>query len=219
MQIVSWLLVTSTLAAPAVPATKAPATQPEVAAPAVSFVAPQQRPTTAPLSASSPARSIGLGGALSVSNYGISGSTRYYFNTHLGVAVSGGWFRPRTAYASYYTPGSPVVQRTSSTVMASPSLIYSFNETDPNREVSLRPYAGLGLGYIRATRPSGPISPGYSYSATSQHASFGSEIFFRDHPNFALSAEAIYYNIPNRFLNRYYVDGMNFQVAATFYLK
>jgi hypothetical protein len=219
MQIVSWLLVTSSLAAPAAPATNAPATQPEVSAPAISFAAPQQRPTMAPLpSASTPARSIGLGGGLSVSNYGISGSTRYFFNKHVGFAISGGWYRPRT-YATYYTPNSAIEARTSSTVMASPSMIISFNETDPNREVSVRPYVGIGAGYIRASRPSGLRAPGYSYSATSQHASFGSEIFFRDHPNFALTAEAIYYNIPNDFMNRMYVDGLNFQVGATFYLR
>jgi hypothetical protein len=219
MQIASWLLVTSTFAAPAPATNAAPAAD---QTPAVSYAAAQQRATVGPLPAQfSPARRFGLGGSLSVSNRGIAGSTRYFFNKHLGAGINAGWSRPRTYYSTYYTANqNPIV--TSSTVQASPIVIYSFNETDSNREVSLRPYVTAGAGYLRASRPGGQTiaaSSGYSYSGTSEYASFGSEIFFRDHPNFALSAEGIYYNIPKNFLNRYYTDGMNFQIAATFYLK
>lgn len=221
MQIASWLLVTSTLAAPTAPATNAPAPAADQAT-TVSYAAAQQRATVGPLPAQfSPARRFGLGGSLSVSNRGIAGSTRYFFNKHLGAGVTAGWSRPRAYYSTYYTANqNPIL--TSSTVQASPIVIYSFNETDSNREVSLRPYVTAGAGYLRASRPAGQTiaaSSGYSYSGTSEYASFGSEIFFRDHPNFALSAEGIYYNIPKNFLNRYYTDGMNFQIAATFYLK
>jgi hypothetical protein len=221
MQIASWLLVTSTLAAPPAPATNATASTGDVARPAVSFAADQQRATIGPLPAKfSPARTFGLGGSLMVSNTGIFGSTRYFFNSHLGAGISAGWMRPRTIYRTYYTANqNPIL--TSSTVSASPIVVYSFNETDSNREVSLRPFVTAGAGYLHASRPEGqlPGPNGYSYTAVSKYASFGSEIFFRDHPNFALSAEAIYYDIPKNFLNRYYVDGMNFQISASFYLK
>jgi len=220
MQIASWLLVTSTLAVPPAPPTTAPAG--EAMRPAVSFAADQQRATIGPVpSQFSPARRLGLGGSIAVSNRGIAGSTRYFFNKHLGAGISAGWYRPYAGYSSYSTANNPVI-RTTSTVQASPMVIYSFNETDQNREVSLRPYITAGAGYLRATRPLGTTTNGsntYSLTGTSEYASFGSEIFFRDHPNFALSAEAIYYNIPTNFLNRYYTDGMNFQIAATFYLK
>jgi outer membrane protein W len=222
MQIASWLLVTSALVAPppSHPATNAPVVRAEPATPAASFVAGQQRATSvAPVGSSTMAHRFGIGGSLAVSNYGIGGSTRYWFNKHVGVSMSAGWFRPRGyAYTTGYTTQVP----RSSTVLATPSLMVMFNQTDPNRAVSLRPYVGIGVSYVHAlggaTNPITGLAAS-TYSSTTPQEFGGTEMFFRDHPNLAISAEATYYRLPTAFVNRYYVNGLNFNVAAHFYLK
>jgi len=220
MQIASWLLVTSTLVAPspAPPATNAPVIRVAPAPPAASFDAAQQRQTVAPANSSMAAHRLGVGGSLAVSNYGISGSSRYWFSKHVGLSMSAGWFRPR-GYG--YSTGVATQAQRSSTLSATPSLMVTFNSTDPGRAVSLRPYVGVGVSYVRAT--SQPVQAASAaagtYSSTTPQEFGGAEMFFRDHPNFALSAEATYYRLPAQFVNRYYVNGLNFNIAAHFYLK
>jgi outer membrane protein W len=218
MQIASWLLVTSTLVAPAVrPATTAPVVRLTTAPPAVSFDAAQQRATVATSAAPSQAHRLGFGGSLAVSNYGVGGSTRYWFSKHVGLSMAGGWYRPRQyGYSTYSTRTS-----SSSTVTASPSLMVTFNSTDPNREVSLRPYLGVGVSYMHATsQPSQTtgVTAG-TYSSTTPVGLGGVELFLRDHPSLTLSVDGTYYRLPSQFVNRANVNGLNFQVSAHFYLK
>ena len=218
MQIASWLLVTSTLVLPpARPATTAPDTGVTAAQPATPVDAAQQRTPLVPSGAKSPSHRIGLGGSVAVSNYGIGGSTRYWFSKHVGVSMAAAWLRPR----QYGYSGYAAQTASSSTVMASPSLMVTFSQTDPDRAVSLRPYAGVGLSYVHATsRPGQPANvPAGTYSNTMPIEFGGVELFFRDHPNFALSVDGTYYRLPSQFVNRYYVNGLNVAVAAHFYLK
>lgn len=221
MQIASWLLVTSTLAGPTVgPAPAAPAIQP-TPSPSASFappVAAQQRRAVAPAVVTAPPHRLGVGGSLQVSNYGINASTRYWFSRHVGLSMAAGWYRPRQyGYTGYTT------QPASSTIGATPSVMVTFGQTDPNREVSLRPYAGVGVSYLRATSRPGQVfgapPSSVTYSSTSPVGLGGTEILFRDYPKFTLSAEGTYYRLPAQFVNRANVDGLNFQVAAHFYLK
>jgi outer membrane protein W len=212
MQIASWLLATSTLVVPpAGPAAGTPAAE----ASATVVMAEQQRPRQiGPAVTQTPSRRVGIGGGLAVSNYGISGSARYWFSRHVGVSMQAGWYRPR-AYNTGYTTANQ-----SSTITATPSLMVMFNQTDPDREVSLRPYVGAGVTYARATRPSQtPTTPGATYSGMTPQGFGGTEILFRDYENLALSAEATYYKLPVSFVNARQVNGLNFQVTAHFYLK
>lgn len=197
MQIASLLLVTATLVAPPPPA----------APPAA-----QQRATMAP-SAQTPSHRLGFGGSLAVSNYGVGGSTRYWFSRHVGVSMAAGWYRPR--YYGY----QPAVR--SSTVMAMPSVMVTFNSTDPDRAVSLRPYVGVGVSFMHATGFSSQTIqvPSNAYSSTTPVGLGGTELFFRDHPSLTLSVDGVYYRLPSQFVNRANVNGLNIQVSAHFYLK
>jgi hypothetical protein len=149
----------------------------------------------------------------------VSGSTRFWISKHVGLSMTAGWLRPpQYGYAGYQ---NQVQVRSSSTLMASPSVLVTFNSTDPNREVSLRPFVGTGVTYMhatsRTTQPAGVTST--TFDATMPMALGGSEIFFRDHPRLTLSAEGVYYRVPVSFVNRAYVSGLGFQVSAHFYLK
>jgi outer membrane protein W len=218
MQIASWLLVTSTLVAPAVrPATTATTIGLEPAPPAVSVSAAdsaQQRATMAPPAATTPSHRLGFGGSLAVSNQGFSGSTRYWFSTHVGLSMAAGWYRPRLY--GYSQAGT-----SSSTLMAMPSLMVTFSSTDPNREVSLRPYLGAGVSYLHATTNVNQVValPGTTYSSTTPVALGGTELFFRDHPSLTVSVDGIYYRLPSQFVNRANFDNLNVQVSVHFYLK
>jgi len=226
MQIASWLLVTSTLiAAPAPrPSTNDTAVTADQTAQHTNFAAQQRATIAATPANSSPVYRFGLGGNIVVSNYGIGASSRYWFTKHIGVAGLASW-SPARRYNQYsYLTGSTQTFETSSTISASPSVMFMLNQTDENREVSLRPYFGIGAGYIHATRGTAPIITGptgttVTYSGMTEHAYGGAEMMFRDYPNLAISGELIYYNIPNTFLNRIYMDGLNFQIAAHFYIK
>lgn len=218
MQVALWLLVTSTLVPSVPPATAtAPAVSVTAAQPAATPDAAQQRAQITPTSAASPAHRVGFGGSLAVSNVGVGGSTRYWFSKHVGVSMAAGWSRPRRyGYNGYVVPTA-----NSSTVTAMPSVMVSFGQTDPDRAVSLRPYAGMGVSYVHATSRPGQLTnvPAGTYSNTTPVEFGGAEIFFRDHPRFALSVDGVYYRLPLQFVNRYYVNGLNVQVAAHFYLK
>ena len=186
------------------------------AVPATPVAAAQQRATMAPTS-TGPSHRLGFGGSLAVSNYGVGGSTRYWFTKHVGLSMAAGWYRPRQyGYTTYSVPSS-------STVMAMPSVMVTFGATDPNREVSLRPYFGVGVSYLHATTGLTPVtglpSSALTYSSTTPVGLGGTELFFRDHPNFTLSVDGVYYRLPVQFVNRAYVNGLNFQVSAHFYLK
>jgi len=229
MQLASWVLVSSTLVAPpARPATTGTAVSADQGRPAVTFAAPQQRGTIArPPVTSSPTYRFGLGGSVVMSNYGIGASARYWFNKHIGVSAMTQW-RPGREYSTY-SPFTGVLStvQTSSTISATPSVMVMLNETDSNREVSFRPYMGVGSGYIRGSRFASQGVPGatpgvatsVTYSGRTDQAYGGTEMFFRDYPSLAISAEMIYVNVPRNFVNRYTTDGLNFQVAAHFYLK
>jgi outer membrane protein W len=226
MQLASWVLVTSTLVAPSTrPATTDAGVRADEKRPAVSFAAAQQRSTivTGPVS-SAPTYRFGLGGSIVVSNRGIGASSRYWFTKHIGVSAMAAW-RPGSEYMSYSPlTGATSRLRTSTTITAAPSLMVMLNETDPNREVSFRPYMGVGAGYIYGSRVAAlGTTPGatttLTYSGRTDQAYAGTEMFFRDYQNLAISAEMIYINVPNSFVNRRSVDGLNFQLAAHFYLK
>jgi outer membrane protein W len=206
MQIAFLLLVTSALVAP--PAASLSSSSPAAA---------QQRAAAAPTATISQAHRLGFGGAVAVSNQGFSGSTRYWFSRHVGVSMAAGWYRPRQyGYSGYSSSVS-----SPSTVMASPSLMVTFNSTDPNREVSLRPYLGVGASYMHATSRPGQVAgaPAGTYSNTTPVGLGGTELFFRDHPSLTLSVDGIYYRLPSQFVSRANVNGLNFQVSAHFYLK
>ena len=91
--------------------------------------------------------------------------------------------------------------------------------------MSLRPYVTAGAGTARSSRPGGQDDRRVQrfFTATRARAvdaSFGSGISSALIPNFALSAEGISLQHSEEFPEPGpYTDGMNFQIAATFYLK
>jgi hypothetical protein len=173
--------------------------------------APNQRATT-PQSTERP-HQFGVGGSITASTRGAAGDVRYWFNDHLGVNMTAGWYR------SYY---ETTTGERPSTIHASPSVIYMFGKPNYTREVDIRPFIGGGASYLHARRPivstTGNILTTES-SGTGMHAFGGAEISFKDAEQIALSAELIYYRLPVRIASRSSLDGLNYLVAVHFYLK
>ncbi len=114
----TWFLVTATLAAPSA---SGPAATPILAVDlnasvvARSAGATDQRATsTTPQQAERP-HQFGIGGSITASTRGAAGDVRYWFNDHIGLNMTAGWYR------SYYE--TPSGQRPT-TVHVSPSVIY-----------------------------------------------------------------------------------------------
>ena len=116
---------------------------------------------------------FGIGGSITASTRGAAGDVRYWFNDHIGLNMTAGWYR------GYYE--TPSGQRPT-TVHVSPSVIYMIGKPNYTREVDIRPFVG-GASYLRATRPI--VSPTANIltvesSGTGMHAFGGAELTFKD---------------------------------------
>jgi hypothetical protein len=204
MQFATLLLVTSTLAAPT-------AARPSID-PTIGARLMQRATSTTPQQTERP-HQFGVGASLTASTRGAAGDVRYWFNDHIGMNMTAGWYR------SYYE--TPSGDRPS-TIHASPSIIYLIGKPNYTREVDIRPFVGGGPSYLRASRPvvspTGNILTSES-SGTGMHAFGGAEMTFKDADQVALSAELIYYRLPVRLASRSSLDGLNYLVAVHFYLK
>jgi hypothetical protein len=207
MQIVPWLLATSTLIAPAPrPVTGTLAINPADATPAVSF----QRTTRTPAGASTQTRMhrLGLGGTVTVTNRGAGASFRYWANSHLGLSMSANWTQ---------SPFRTTTGGRNSALQASPSVMYLFLRPDPDREVDIRPYVGAGMTFSRASLPV-TASRTSSYRGTVAQAYTGVELSFKEYRDMTISAEWMYQGLPDNYVSAY--NGRStFLVAVHFYLR
>jgi len=212
----TWFLVTATLTAPSAPgpaATPIPAVDLNASVVARSAGATDQRATSTTPQPGERPHQFGIGAAITASTRGAAGDVRYWFNDHIGLNMTAGWYR-----SSYETPSG---QRPT-TVHVSPSVIYMIGKPNDTREVDIRPFVGGGASYLRATRPI--VSPTANIltvesSGTGMHAFGGAEFTFKDAEYLALSGELIYYRLPVQLPSRSSLDGLNYLVAVHFYLK
>lgn len=216
MPLGTWFLVTATLAAPSAPGPAVSfrlAVDLNASVAARSAGATDQRATsTTPQQGERP-HQFGIGGSITASTRGAAGDVRYWFNDHIGVNLTAGWYR-----SGFETPSG---QRPT-TVHVSPSVIYLIGRPNYTREVDIRPFVGGGASYLRATRPI--VSPTANIltaesSGTGMHAFGGAELTFKDAEQLALSGELIYYRLPVQLSNRSSLDGLNYLVAVHFYLR
>lgn len=213
MPFATLLLVTSTLAAPTA-ARPADERTGDPSSTSLAWSAPAsiaaQRP--GPQASSTRPHQFGFGGSITASNGGAAGDVRYWVGDHLGLDMSAGWHR-----SGYETRTG---QR-ASTVHASPSIIYMFGKPNYTREVDIRPYAGGGASYVRASTP--VMSPSGAMlmseaSGTGMHTFGGAEVAFKDVEAMTFSGELVYYRLPVRLSNNAY-DGFSYLIAVHFYVK
>ena len=181
------ILVTATLAAPSAPspATTTLGVNLNASVAARPARAEGQRATSTTPQQTARPHQFGIGGSITASTRGAAGDVRYWFNDHIGLNMTAGWYR------SYYE--TPSGERPS-TIHASPSVIYLIGKPNYTREVDIRPYVGGGASYLRATRPivssTGNILTAES-SGTGMHAFGGVEVSFEEADQFRAQREEL----------------------------
>jgi hypothetical protein len=200
MQIALFVLATAALIAPAsVP-------EPAHLVP-LEAVTPQAGRSLQPARAAS--RRFGLGSNISMGTGGVGGNFRYWFGERLGVELNASWYRPRSSRG---------IDRTSTALIA-PSAIYMFRDFDDTRDVNVRPYAGGGVNYARASVPVGSSSALLSRARGTGGQAFGGvELTFKDVPQMSISAELVRYWLPASFANaQSALGGTDFVGSVFFY--
>jgi hypothetical protein len=190
MPFATLLLLTSTLAGPAVSAQRA--------------VTPAQQTVPPPR--------LGIGGSITASNFGAAGDVRYWFTEHFGAQMSAGWYQssyqtPSGDHASTMHAAPSVIYLIGSTDPTREVSIRPYIGGGASFVRSTQPFVG----------PNGRIILSEN-SGTGMQAFGGAELMFKDAPRFALSGELVYYRLPDR-VGSTSLDGLNYVIAVHFYLK
>ena len=192
----SWLLVTTALAAPA------PAPE-------------QARPVPPPTSTSSAApHTLSFGGSIVAGSNGATGGFSYWFNEHVGVDLSVGYYRLPNYYSSNGSSGY--------TFQTAPSVRWLITKPNQTRDVNLRPYLGGGINYVSASNPyvaTTRTTPSVTTNGVGMQAFGGVEMTFKDTPGFAVTMEGAYYHLPEGFAGTGYIGGMNYLIGIRYYVK
>ena len=191
MPLATLLLLTSTLAAPAISAQRA----------------------AMPAQQTAPPPRLGIGGSITASNYGAAGDVRYWLNDHLGVQMSAGWYQssyqtPSGDHASTMHAAPSVIYLIGSTDPTRAVYIRPYFGGGASYVRSSQPFVA----------PNGRITLGEN-SGTGMQAFGGAEVMFKDAPRFALSGELVYYRLPDSVASTTSLDGLNYVIAVHFYLK
>jgi hypothetical protein len=197
-------------AAPA-PVRAAATPAPRTAAPAPAARIEQQ-PLTRP-SAPSPARTItppthtlGFGGRMGGSTFGVGASVRGWSERRLGGQFD----------VSHYSITSPIQIGSFSATQLGPSVLIPMRDhiTD---HVWMRPYIGAGIDWTHATLSQ---APGFSETSNTIGGRVfgGSEFMFSSVPQFGLSLDIGYYQIPTPFVG-WEMKGIGAAVSAHWYVK
>jgi hypothetical protein len=216
MQIAPWLIVTTTLTAPALPASDGPGLQPVRAAIAAAEPAQQQPQRPIPLATGAPqepSHRFGLGANITMSNNGGGASMRYWIGDHIGVSFQAAFYRIPTRISSLTREAEYITA-----VQALPSAMYMLGTADATKLVTLRPYVGIGGHYIRANGiPRSPSPLGQRVNGMGVEAYGGAELSFLDYPDLTISNELMYLRLPESFGTAF--SRWNYAVAVHFYLK
>jgi outer membrane protein W len=207
MEIATGLLVAALLA---------PANQPP-GVPAVRITAPlfsgtdQRRPPDRGQSQNAPRKHrFGIGTNITAGNRGAGGSFRYWFGDRVGMDVAARW---------YYGGGRTRPGGGSSTFQASPSVLVMLTESNPDRDIDVRPYVGGGVNYVYTSTPPYATNVSARGSGVAGQAFGGAEFTFKEARQVAISAEVGYYTLPASFVSAYYVAGWNYTLLFTYYLR
>jgi len=187
-----WLLVTTALVAPALD---------------------QARPVPPPTSSSAP-HTLSFGGSIVAGSNGATGGFSYWFNEHVGVDMSVGYYRLPNYYSSNGSSGY--------TFQTAPSVRWLITKPNQTRDVNLRPYVGAGINYVSSSNPvpaAARTATSYTTSGMGMQAFGGVEMTFKDTPQFAVTMEGSYYHLPEGFAGTGYIGGMNYLIGIRYYVK
>ncbi len=196
MFLAPWLLVTTSLLAPALSAEQARPVPP-----------PTSTPSSAP-------HTFSVGGSIVAGSNGATGGFSYWFTDQVGVSMSVGYYRLPNYYTSTGSSGS--------TFQAAPSLMWLLTKPNQTRDVNFRPYLGGGINYVSSSAPvvastRTTVTP--TTSGTGMQAFGGVEMSFKDTPAFAITMEAAYFHLPEGFAGTGYIGGMNYLLGFRYYVK
>jgi outer membrane protein W len=197
MPLATWLLVTTTLVAPAPPA------------------AEQARPVPPPTSATTAIHTFAVGGSIVAGSNGATGGFQYWFGDRVGVDMSVGYYRLPNYYAANGSSGY--------TFQTAPSVMVMLTKPDSTRQVNIRPYVGGGINYVSSSQPvvqtGARATTTPSTSGTGMQAFGGVEMTFQDTPRLGLTFEAAYFHLPENFSGTGYIGGLNYLLGVHFYLR
>ena len=202
--------------APAARVTAAPTPAPRATA-ATTTPAPAARVEQQPLTrvyAPSPARvitppthTLGFGGRMGGSTFGLGASVRGWSRSHLGMQLD----------VSHYSMTSPIEVGTMNATQFGPSVLYAMHDRITDH-LWMRPYVGAGADWSHATLSG--VTPGFSTSANTLGGKVfvGSEFMFSNAPQFGLSLDAGYYQMPAPFFG-FEPKGFGAAIAAHWYIR
>jgi opacity protein-like surface antigen len=191
--------------------------------PAVPTTASGQKTTpirSAPGPESPSARTLGVGGRVGGFALGMGGSVRLWSPGRLGLQVDVSRYSigDRQSYA-----GVSVGAKYSVTQLG-PSILYTFENPDPDEDVWLRPYIGGGLNLFRSTFST--TASGYGQTAKSSESATdvgiqflgGAEAIFRRFPRLGISGDLGYYTTGTPFTGLQ-IGGFAYGLSVHWYVK
>ena len=150
---------------------------------------------------------VGIGPAISASNRGLGGATRFFFSDRIGVDFSAAWSRPQNR------------NTTGSIFHATPSFLYMLRRQNDLADLDVRPYVGGGFSYINSSYRTTLLPESGRTSGIGGQAFVGAELTFKDAPWVTISVEGRYYRLPVRVVNANMIDGMNMVMLFHFFVN
>ena len=154
-----------------------------------------------------PVHTLGFGGTMGGSTFGVGGSARGWSSGRLGFQLD----------FAHYSMTSPIEIGNVSAMQIGPSVLYSMRDHITDR-VWLRPYVGVGAAWSHATLSN--VTPGFTESANTLgvRAVVGSEFMFSNVPQFGLSLDGGYYHMPAPFIG-FEPNAFGVSVSAHWYIR
>ena len=154
-----------------------------------------------------PTHTLGFGGRMGGSTFGVGGSVRGWSKRRIG-----GQFE-----VSHYSMTSPIQIGSFSATQFGPSVLFGMKDNITDH-VWMRPYFGAGADWTHASL-TGAI-PGVAESSNKMGMRIfgGSEFMFASAPQFGLSLDIGYYKMPTPFVG-WEMNGVGAAVSAHWYIK
>lgn len=165
-------------------------------------------------------RTLGLGGRVGGFTFGVGGSARLWSKGNLGLQMD----LSRYSIGASDSFGGISVGVKYSVIQFGPSVLYTFQNPDPDEDVWIRPYAGGGLNFYRSslsTRASG-LGQSENTSDSASNIGFqvlgGAEAIFKRFPRLGVSGDLGYYSTGTPFVGLQ-IGGFAYGVSLHWYVK
>jgi hypothetical protein len=154
-----------------------------------------------------PTHTLGFGGRMGGSTFGVGGSVRGWSQRRIGAQFE----------VSHYSMTSPIQIGSFSATQFGPSVLFGMKDNITDH-VWMRPYFGAGVDWTHASLTGAIPGVAESSNKMGMRVFGGSEFMFANAPQFGLSLDIGYYKMPTPFVG-WEMNGVGAAVSAHWYVK